>query len=51
VSDLKGSKSEIFGFYRIQGIPSNFLIDGNGIILAMNLYGNALDAKLNELIK
>lgn len=51
VSDLKGWKSEAARLYEIDAIPSNFLIDGNGIILAINLRGAALDAKLNKLLK
>ncbi len=37
--------------YGITSIPSNFLIDGNGIILASNLRGEALGKKLASLIK
>jgi len=51
VSDLKGWKSEAASLYEVEAIPSNFLIDGNGIILARNLRGNALDAKLTKLLK
>lgn len=35
--------------YEIRFIPTNFLIDGNGVILATNLRGDALDKKLAEL--
>lgn len=35
--------------YAIRTIPSNFLIDGNGVILAINLRGAALDQKLASL--
>jgi thiol-disulfide isomerase/thioredoxin len=51
VSDLKGWKSEAASLYEVEAIPSNFLIDGNGIILAKNLRGAALDAKLSKLLK
>lgn len=51
VSDLKGWKSEAARLYEIDAIPSNFLIDGEGIILAKNLGGAALDAKLSSLLK
>lgn len=37
--------------YQIRSIPSNFLIDGKGIILAVNLRGEALGRKLAELKK
>ncbi|MVZ67477.1 redoxin domain-containing protein [Sphingobacterium sp. DK4209] len=51
VSDLKFWKSEVVGLYGIQGIPQNFLIDPQGKIIASNLRGEALEAKLAELIK
>jgi thiol-disulfide isomerase/thioredoxin len=51
VSDLKGWKSEAARLYEIEAIPSNFLIDGEGIILAKNLRGVALDKKLSNLLK
>ena len=35
--------------YNISMIPTNFLIDGNGIILAMNLRGEELGQKLASL--
>lgn len=37
--------------YNIRAIPSNYLIDENGIIIAKNLRGNALEQKLQELVK
>jgi len=37
--------------YNISMIPTNFLIDGNGVILASNLRGKALDEKLASLKK
>ncbi len=51
VSDLKFWKSEVVGLYGIQGIPQNFLIDPQGKIIASNLRGEALEAKLAEVIK
>ena len=51
VSDLKGWESVPAGMYGVRGIPMNFLIDGNGIILAKNLRGEFLDNKLEELLK
>ncbi len=49
VSDLKGSKSETLSVYGISSIPSNFLINPNGKIIAKNLRGKELDEKLAEL--
>ncbi|MRX38960.1 redoxin domain-containing protein [Flavobacterium sp. LC2016-23] len=47
VSDLKYWKSPVVGDYMLQSVPLNFLIDKNGIILAKNIHGNAL----NEMVK
>ena len=42
VSDLKGWESEAAKTYNIKSIPSNILIDKDGIIIAKNLKGNRL---------
>ncbi|TCN59802.1 TlpA family protein disulfide reductase [Flavobacterium circumlabens] len=47
VSDLKYWKSPVVGDYMLQSVPLNFLIDKNGIIMAKNIHGNAL----NEMVK
>ena len=49
VSDLKGWESDASKKYRVYAIPSNFLIDGDGIIIAKNLRGVALDNALNKI--
>lgn len=36
--------------YKIQSIPMSFLVDKNGIIVAENLRGAALEAKVKELL-
>jgi thiol-disulfide isomerase/thioredoxin len=51
VSDLKGSQSVPAAMYGVMGIPMNFLIDGDGIIVAKNLRGEYLENKLNELLR
>ncbi len=51
VSDLKGRQSAPAVEYEVTSIPVNFLIDGNGIILAVGLRGHYLDDKLKELLK
>lgn len=51
VSDLLGWKSEAGRMYNINSIPSNFLIDGDGIIIAKDLRGSKLNEKLQELLK
>jgi len=51
VSDLKWWQCEAAAVYGVQGIPAAFLIDRDGKIVATNLRGAALDAKIAELIK
>lgn len=51
VSDLKFWNNEVAQLYGIHSIPQNYLIDPTGKIVASNLRGEALDAKLAELIK
>ncbi|BAO75250.1 AhpC/TSA family protein [Winogradskyella sp. PG-2] len=51
VSDLKGHDNSASLIYGINGIPDNFLIDENGIIIARNLRGEKLNEKLSELLK
>ena len=50
VSDLKFWNNDVAVKYKIQSIPQNFLIDPNGVIVAKNLRGPDLEAKLCELI-
>lgn len=50
VSELKGFENQAREDYSIQGIPSNFLIDSEGRIVASNLRGEALYAKIEELL-
>ncbi|MFC2151383.1 redoxin domain-containing protein [Bacteroidota bacterium] len=49
VSDLKYWNSEAAKLYQVQSIPASFLLDKNGKIIAKNLRGNALEAKLSEI--
>ncbi|EEI91241.1 antioxidant, AhpC/TSA family [Sphingobacterium spiritivorum ATCC 33300] len=51
VSDLKGWGSAVVELYSIRGIPQNFLLDPQGKIVASNLRGEALVAKLSEILK
>lgn len=50
VSDLNHFDNQAAKDYAIQGIPSNFLIDAQGKIVATNLRGEALGEKLKELL-
>lgn len=49
VSDLRGWANEAARRYGINSIPSNLLLDENGVIIAKNLRGEALYRKLQEL--
>lgn len=49
VSDLKFWQSEAAKTYNITGIPFSLLLDPNGVIIAKNLRGKALDNKLAEI--
>lgn len=49
VSDLKGWNSEAAKVYSVRSIPANFLVDGNGIIIAKNLRGPDLGKQLEAL--
>jgi peroxiredoxin len=49
VSELKGFLSKAAVLYGVTAIPSNFLINPNGKIIARNLRGEELDKKLGEL--
>ncbi|GAA3743215.1 MULTISPECIES: TlpA disulfide reductase family protein [Flavobacterium] len=51
VSDLKYWQSPVVSDYMLQSVPLNFLIDKNGIILAKNIHGQALEAKIKELLE
>ena len=50
VSDLKGWKSDPAQLYSVRGIPSTFLIDKDGKVVATNLRGADLHSKLEELL-
>jgi peroxiredoxin len=51
VSDLHGWQNEVAKRYGVQSIPQNFLIDPTGKIVATNLHGDELEAKLAQFIK
>ena len=51
VSDLKGWSSSAAASYGVQSIPSNFLIDPTGKIIARNLRGEELETALQQLFK
>ncbi len=48
VSDLRRWESPIADLYGIEKIPSNYIIDPEGIIIARDLFGNELLNRFNE---
>lgn len=51
VSDLKYWDSEIPALYGVRGIPANVLLDPDGVIIAKNITGEELHARLKEHIR
>ena len=51
VSDLKGYDSEVATTYGIKAIPYNYLVDGSGKVIAINLRGAELSKTLQENLK
>ncbi len=49
VSDLKYWNSSVVPMFQIEGIPTSFLLDREGNIIAQNIRGDALGAKLEEI--
>lgn len=49
VSDLKFWQSDAAKTYNVTSIPFSLLLDQNGVIIAKNLRGPALEAKLEEI--
>jgi hypothetical protein len=49
VSDVKYWNSVVVPLYKIESIPFNLLLDKDGKILATNLRGDSLQAKLGEI--
>lgn len=50
VSDLRGWDNTAAIAYNVNEIPNNFLINGDGIIIAKNLHGIGLINTLNKLV-
>lgn len=51
VSDLQGWNNAAAQKYGVNSIPTNFLVDGKGIIVAKNLHGTDLEKALDLQIK
>ncbi|WMJ74289.1 TlpA disulfide reductase family protein [Cytophagaceae bacterium ABcell3] len=50
-SDLGGWQSSVVPKYELEGIPATFLLDPEGNIIARDLRGDALEKKLEEVLK
>jgi thiol-disulfide isomerase/thioredoxin len=50
VSDLMSWNSAAAATYGVRGIPTNWLIDGKGIIIGQNLRGPALDQAIQQYL-
>jgi thiol-disulfide isomerase/thioredoxin len=50
VSDLKGWQSAAAAMYGVTSIPTNFLLDSKGVIIAKGLRGEALGSELSTLV-
>lgn len=51
VSDLKKWNSDIVSLYNIESVPFTVLINREGVIIATNLRGEALEKKVDEAIR
>jgi peroxiredoxin len=49
VSDLKRWESPVALMYQVEKIPSNYLVDPHGMIVARDVYGEALLGKLEQI--
>lgn len=50
LGDMQAAKSKPVQEYGVQMIPTNFLLDQNGVIIAANLRGEALGEKLEGML-
>lgn len=51
VSDLRGRFSPAVGLYDITKLPTNFLIDREGTVVARDIYGRSLKERVDELTR
>ena len=51
LSDLKGWENKGASLYGVNSIPHTVLVDKDGVIIAKNIRGEALDEKLGQIIK
>ncbi len=51
LSDLKGWESELAQRYKIKSVPSNMLLDKTGRVIAVEIRGNELHNKLEQIFE
>ena len=51
VCDFYGESSPMLRAYNVRKLPSNFLIDRNGNIVAKDLYSSALKKRLSDMLE
>jgi peroxiredoxin len=51
VCDFQGAASQAVLLYGVRSVPQNFLFDAEGNIVARNIFGDKLGAKVGELLK
>jgi thiol-disulfide isomerase/thioredoxin len=51
VGDMQGARTQAAQDYGVQMIPSSFLLDQHGVVVATNLRSNALEEKLKSMLK
>lgn len=51
VCDFQGAASQAVLTYGVKSVPQNFLFDAEGNIVARNIFGDKLSAKVGELLK
>ncbi|MCC9044185.1 AhpC/TSA family protein [Myroides sp. M-43] len=51
ISNLQGWEEPIAQSYEVRAIPATYLLDENGVVIAKNLRGKKLKAKVAELLK
>jgi hypothetical protein len=51
ISDLKGWQSAAAALYGVNSIPTNFLVNGKGVIVAKSLRGADLESTLDKYLQ
>ena len=51
VGDLKGWRNAAAQEYKVKSIPTSYLIDGDGVIVGINLRGDSLESTLKKIRK